>query len=174
MPRSASSASNRTATKDVCAGMVHLSYMSFALHSLEQEGGQTPGKAGLCFTPGPKQTPGNAYIFCMSRAFVNEDDFVEGLPDRRISEQANLVTAQGLALIESALAEAQRAYGEAQTSRDREALAKAGRALRYWSARRATARVIPPAPDSATLQFGGTLTLRAESGGETIFRAVCE
>src|SRR5260370_11559070 len=114
MPRSASSASNRTATKDVCAGMVHLSYMSFALHSLEQEGGQTPGKAGLCFTPGPKQTPWHAYIFCMSRAFLNEDDFVHGLPDRRVSEQAHLVTRPGFALIKSSLTDAQHADAQSQ------------------------------------------------------------
>ena len=38
----------------------------------------------------------------MSRAFVNEDNFVEDLQDRPISEQPNLVTEQGLALIEGA------------------------------------------------------------------------
>lgn len=38
----------------------------------------------------------------MSRAFVNEDNFVEDFPDRRISEQPNFVTEAGLALIERA------------------------------------------------------------------------
>jgi transcription elongation GreA/GreB family factor len=110
----------------------------------------------------------------MSRAFVNEDNFVDDLPDRQISEQPNLVTEQGLALIESALAEAQRAYGEAQTSGDRDALAKAGRELRYWSARRATAQVIPVVPDSATVQFGSTVALVRDDGREQIFRIVGE
>jgi transcription elongation GreA/GreB family factor len=112
----------------------------------------------------------------MSRAFVNEDNFVDDLPDRQISEQPNLVTEQGLALIESALAEAQRAYGEAQaqTSGDRDALAKAGRELRYWSARRATAQVIPVAPDSATVQFGSTVALVRDDGRKQTFRIVGE
>jgi transcription elongation GreA/GreB family factor len=110
----------------------------------------------------------------MSRAFVNEDNFVDDLPDRQISEQPNLVTGQGFALIESALAEAQRAYGEAQTSGDRDALAKAGRELRYWSARRATARVIPVVPDSATVQFGSAVTLVRDDGRKQTFRIVGE
>jgi transcription elongation GreA/GreB family factor len=110
----------------------------------------------------------------MSRAFVNEDNFVDDLPDRQISEQPNLVTGQGFALIESALAEAQRAYGEAQTSGDRDALAKAGRELRYWSARRATARVIPVVPDSATVQFGSAVTLIRDDGRKQTFRIVGE
>jgi transcription elongation GreA/GreB family factor len=110
----------------------------------------------------------------MSRAFVNEDNFVDDLPDRQISEQPNLVTGQGFALIESALADAQRAYGEAQTSGDRDALAKAGRELRYWSARRATARVIPVVPDSATVQFGSAVTLVRDDGRKQTFRIVGE
>jgi transcription elongation GreA/GreB family factor len=110
----------------------------------------------------------------MSRAFVNEDNFVDDLPDRQISEQPNLVTGQGFALIESALADAQRAYGEAQTSGDRDALAKAGRELRYWSARRATARVIPVVPDSATVQFGSAVTLIRDDGRKQTFRIVGE
>jgi transcription elongation GreA/GreB family factor len=110
----------------------------------------------------------------MSRAFVNENNFVDDLPDRQISEHPNLVTERGLALIEIALAEAQRAYGEAQTSGDREALAKAGRDLRYWSARRATARVIPVAPGAATVQFGSAVTLVRDDGREQTFRIVGE
>lgn len=110
----------------------------------------------------------------MSRAFVNENSFVDDLPDRPISEHPNLVTEQGLALIESALAEAQRAYGEAQTSGDREALAKAGRDFRYWSARRATARVAHVASDATTVQFGSTVTLVRNDGRQQIFRIVGE
>ena len=39
----------------------------------------------------------------MSRAFVNEDNHIDALPDRPISEHPNLVTERGLALIEEAL-----------------------------------------------------------------------
>src|ERR1700736_3660926 len=74
----------------------------------------------------------HTHIPGMSRAFINEDHFVEDLPDRPVSEHPNHVTARGLALIEAALALAQREHGSAQATGDREALAKAGRELRYW------------------------------------------
>jgi hypothetical protein len=67
----------------------------------------------------------------MSRAFVNEDSFVDDLPDRPVSAHPNHVTERGLQLIESALDTSRRAYGEAQAMGDREALAKAGRDVRY-------------------------------------------
>jgi transcription elongation GreA/GreB family factor len=81
----------------------------------------------------------------MSRAFVKEldTDHIEELPARPVSEHPNDVTAAGLAQIEHALAAASEAYAAAQASADRAALAAAGRDLRYWSARRATARVMP-------------------------------
>ena len=82
----------------------------------------------------------------MSRAFVNEDSFIEELPDRPISGHPNLVTESGLALIERALDTARREYGEAQMTGDREGLARAGRELRYWNARRATAQLRSPQP----------------------------
>jgi hypothetical protein len=63
----------------------------------------------------------------MSRAFVNEDSFIEELPDRPVSDQPNLVTERGLEMIETVLETARREYGEAQAAGDREALAKAGR-----------------------------------------------
>lgn len=53
----------------------------------------------------------------MSRAFVNEDAFIEELPDRPISVHPNLVTVHGLRLIEKALEEARHAYGRARRPR---------------------------------------------------------
>ena len=44
----------------------------------------------------------------MSRAFVKEQDSVDELPDRLISEHANLVTPEGLAHIEAELQRARR------------------------------------------------------------------
>ena len=64
----------------------------------------------------------NAYISRMSRAFVNEDQYVEDLPDRPVSGHPNYVTPRGLQLIEAALDQARRNYGEAQAAGDREAL----------------------------------------------------
>ena len=110
----------------------------------------------------------------MSRAFVNEDHFVEDLPDRPISEHPNHVTARGLALIEAALALAQREHGSAQATGDREALAKAGRELRYWSARRASARVVGPAAATERVRFGMRVTLQLGGGSTQTFQLVGE
>jgi transcription elongation GreA/GreB family factor len=110
----------------------------------------------------------------MSRAFVNEDSFVEDLPDRPVSEHPNLVTEQGLALIEAALETARRAYGEAQVAGDREAIGRAGRDLRYWSARRASAEVVPVPPSADAVQFGHKVTIIRDDGRQQAFRIVGE
>jgi len=110
----------------------------------------------------------------MSRAFVNEDSFVEELPDRPVSEHPNLVTQRGLALIEDAMEAARRAYGEAQAAADRSALATAGRELRYWSARRASAKVTIPRPEMDSVQFGSAVTIVRDDGRQQTFRIVGE
>jgi transcription elongation GreA/GreB family factor len=110
----------------------------------------------------------------MSRAFVKEDDFVENLPDRPISNHPNDVTEKGLALIEAALDAARRDYGDAQASGDRDGLARASRDLRYWSARRATATVVSPAPGATVVQFGSAVTILRDDGREQTFRIVGE
>jgi transcription elongation GreA/GreB family factor len=110
----------------------------------------------------------------MSRAFVNEDRFVEELPDRPVSDHPNHVTPRGLELIEAALDEARRRFGQAQAAGDREALASAGRDLRYWSARRASAQIISPDPDIAGAQFGNTVTIVRDDGREQTFGIVGE
>jgi hypothetical protein len=61
-----------------------------------------------------------------------------------ISQHPNLVTEYGLKLIEAALETARREYGDAQAAGDREALARAGRDLRYWSVRRGMRRFARP------------------------------
>jgi hypothetical protein len=85
----------------------------------------------------------------MSVAFTREEDLeatAADLPDRPISPHPNLVTPQGLASIEAALAASRAAYASAQASgsieADRTAMARATRDLRYWSARRATAQLV--------------------------------
>src|SRR5271170_7840677 len=110
----------------------------------------------------------------MSRAFVSEDRFVEEMPDRPISQHPNLVTEHGLTLIEAALNAARREYGEAQAAGDREALAKAGRDLRYWNARRASAQVRSPGADTNAVQFGHAVTILREDARRQIFRIVGE
>lgn len=111
----------------------------------------------------------------MSRAFIKEQDVDHpDLPQRPVSEHPNDVTEEGLAQIERALATANEAYAAAQASADRAALAAAGRELRYWSARRATARVIPAPSDNSEVRFGALVTIVRDDGREQTFRIVGE
>jgi transcription elongation GreA/GreB family factor len=69
---------------------------------------------------------------------------------------------------------ARREYGEAQAAGDRDGLAKAGRELRYWSARRASANVVRAAAEIDAVQFGNTVTIVRDDGREQTFRIVGE
>ncbi len=111
----------------------------------------------------------------MSRAFVKEQDvdYLE-MPERPVSEHPNDVTKAGLAQIEDALAKASEAYAIAQASADRAALAAAGRELRYWTARRASARIAPAPADTSEVRFGASVTIRRDDGREQTFRIVGE
>jgi len=110
----------------------------------------------------------------MSRAFVNEDLFVEELPDRTVSQHPNLVTERGLAQIEETIEAVRGEYARAQAAADRGALAKAGRDLRYWSARRSSAKVTNPRPEKDTVQFGSAVTIVRDDGRRQTFRIVGE
>lgn len=110
----------------------------------------------------------------MSRAFVKEDDPTGGaavLPDRAISPHPNLVTRRGLRLIEARVAGFERLLAEAP---DDEARARAGRELRYWTARLGTARLEEPAGETAAVRFGTTVTGTREDGLEVTFAIVGE
>jgi transcription elongation GreA/GreB family factor len=115
-------------------------------------------------------------VIAMSRAFVKEQDadHPEDLPERPISQHPNDVTEAGLAQIERALAEAGEAYAQAQAAADRAALAVAGRDLRYWTVRRATARVVPAPSDFSEVRFGALVTIQRDDGREQTFRIVGE
>ena len=110
----------------------------------------------------------------MSRAFVKEDDIIDDVPERPVSRHPNYVTQLGLAQIEAELNTARQRHSEAQASGSREALAKAGRELRYWSARRASAQLIANNPDRDTVQFGSTVTIVRDGGREQTFKIVGE
>lgn len=116
----------------------------------------------------------------MSVAFTREEDLeatAADLPDRPVSPHANLVTPQGLAAIDAALAEARAAYASAQASgsieADRTAMARATRDLRYWSARRANAQVVE-SPSDGRVRFGGSVTIEREDGRTQTWRIVGE
>jgi transcription elongation GreA/GreB family factor len=117
----------------------------------------------------------------MSVAFTKENDHeasAADLPDRPVSTQPNLVTAQGLAAIEQALAQARAAYGSARADgeiqADRTAMARATRDLRYWSARRSTAQLTERDPDKSGAQFGDRVTIERDDGRRQSFRIVGE
>ena len=113
----------------------------------------------------------------MSRAFVKEDDGGEGrenLPDRLISEHPNLVTPQGLILIEGEVTRLGAAYAAAQASADRIGLQKIARDLRYWTSRRSTADVIMPRPAASVVQFGSSVTIARDDDRRQTFRIVGE
>ena len=113
----------------------------------------------------------------MSRAFVREQDgdqAVEALPDRPISPHPNLVTPEGLALIDAALADLRERQASAQRSDDRAALAQIARDARYWAARRASAQVAPSTDDRTQVAFGSTVTIVRDDGRRQIWRIVGE
>ncbi|UTD26803.1 transcription elongation factor GreA [Bradyrhizobium sp. WD16] len=110
----------------------------------------------------------------MSRAFVKEQEFTDDLPDRPISPHPNDVTPEGLAQIEAEVAKWREAHSACVAADDREGVARTARELRYWSARQATAHVVPPPTDSSQVRFGSTVTIRRDDGREQNFRIVGE
>src|SRR5260370_15388017 len=103
----------------------------------------------------------------MSRAFVKDlEDAAEQLPDRPISPHPNLVTAEGLASIEAEVARLQQDHAAA--------LARAARDLRYWTARRASAQLVPEPSDRSKVHFGATVSIVRDGGRRQTFRIVGE
>jgi transcription elongation GreA/GreB family factor len=117
----------------------------------------------------------------MSVAFTREEDVEAAaahLPDRPISPHRNLVTPEGLAALDAALAEARQAYALAQTSgdvnADRSAMARASRDLRYYTARRQSAELVETTADPDTVAFGRTVAFIRDDGRHQSYRIVGE
>ncbi|WP_135211491.1 transcription elongation factor GreA [Vitreimonas flagellata] len=109
----------------------------------------------------------------MSRAFVKEtDDAIEDLPERPVSTAPNFVTPEGLAAIEAEIARLNDAL--ALAGEDRAARASIGRDLRYWTARRGSAQLIPPPSDCDVVRFGCTISIARDDGRRQSFRIVGE
>ncbi|PQZ49521.1 transcription elongation factor [Ochrobactrum sp. MYb15] len=101
----------------------------------------------------------------MSRAFTKEqDDAPTDLGERPISQHRNLVTPDGMKLIEDELVRLQRELAEANVAGERSAIARLSRDLRYWTARRETAELSVPEPDSDVVRFGMTVDLEDLDG----------
>ncbi|PPC86399.1 MAG: transcription elongation factor [Hyphomicrobium sp.] len=113
----------------------------------------------------------------MSRAFVREPDGTdafEELPDKLISQHRNLVTSEGLQLIETEVARLEAAHANAQAANDRGEIARVARDLRYWTQRRLTAELAPQPSDLETVQFDSKVTIVRDDGRRMTYRIVGE
>ena len=112
----------------------------------------------------------------MSRAFVKEtDDAGEPLPELAISPHPNFVTPEGLRLVEARIAALATELAAARGADDKALLARVNRDLRYWTQRRATARVVRPAAKPDVVRFGVSVRLRyLDDGAEAGFKIVGE
>ena len=112
----------------------------------------------------------------MSRAFVREaegGEAFEDLPDRAISPH-HFVTPEGLAQMDAAIETLQQRLTDAQAADDKAEVARLSRDLRYWSARRVSAGVVPPPTDTAHVRFGARVTFEREDGRRQSYRIVGE
>src|SRR5256885_5700066 len=81
----------------------------------------------------------------------------------------------GLELIEARIAALGVELKAARAADDEPLVARVNRDLRYWTRRRATARVVAPLPAPDTVRFGVTVTLRyAGDGADARFKIVGE
>ncbi len=110
----------------------------------------------------------------MSRAFVKEDSGPEALNERPVSAARNLVTRRGLALIEAEIARLRDVQANANAKGELEAVARAARDLRYWTARRMSAEPVDPPEDGTAITIGMAATLEDEQGRRRAFRLVGE
>src|ERR1700704_1653123 len=104
----------------------------------------------------------------MSRAFVREEDQLapEPPPEFKLSSHPNLVTARGLERIEQTIDDLNAMIAQSPIGEIKDRLL---RDLRYWTARKETARVVEPEGDSDEVGFGSRVTFqRGDGGPETI------
>jgi transcription elongation GreA/GreB family factor len=93
----------------------------------------------------------------MSRAFTKEQDGEDSISDigeRPVSTHRNLVTREGLAMIEAEVADLREKLARAEGEGDRLQIALISRDLRYWNARRETAELSEPDEDADVVRFG--------------------
>ena len=118
----------------------------------------------------------------MSVAFTKEESSETAaethLPDRPISPHPNLVTAEGLKLLEAQAEEARAAYLAAQMIEDinerRRQSAVPYRDLRYLTERLRTAQVIAAPENNAVVTFGSRVTFERDDGRVQTYRIVGE
>jgi transcription elongation GreA/GreB family factor len=109
--------------------------------------------------------------------WISSSSFREPSPvraDRPISPHPNLVTREGLELIETTLGRLRRERSVALGADDHASQARIERDLRYWVARRSTAQVVPCANDCTAISFGCTVTIARNDGRRQTYRIVGE
>src|SRR5689334_6000101 len=112
----------------------------------------------------------------MGKAFTreNDEDGATELPEREVSSFPNLVTREGLALIEAEIERHSAEHSAALVSGEKERAARAARELRYWTQRRVSAQVMPPPADADQVRFGSSVTIEREDGRRQTWRIVGE
>lgn len=109
----------------------------------------------------------------MSRAFVKERDDLppDAPPELQVSAHPNLVTPRGLSLIERKLFELNETLA---ASPDAAAKARLLRDLRYWTQRRASARLVEHNARDNEVAFGSEVTIRRHNGPPETWQIVGE
>ena len=113
----------------------------------------------------------------MSRAFTKDDDTgsaIAEIGERPVSQHRNLVTPEGLAKIDAEVGSLRAELARAEGEHDRERIALMSRDLRYWNARRETAELSVPDPDSDVVRFGMTVTIEDGDGKKKRWKIVGE
>ncbi len=111
----------------------------------------------------------------MSRAFVKETDHEDdGLPERVISSHPNFVTASGLKQLEDRVRELEQQRSLARAESDVGQLARLARELRYFQARRDSARLVKPESSPTAVRFGVLVHLERSDATVVIYRVVGE
>jgi len=110
----------------------------------------------------------------LSRAFVKESDDPGELPERAVSPHPNLVTPRGRDAIETRIQQLTAERQAALSAEDSALRARVERDLRYWNARRASARVVEACAATDRVRFGMRVTLQSRAGTRSAFRLVGE
>lgn len=113
----------------------------------------------------------------MSSAFTKDPDDGGALPEpgeRHVSTHRNLVTRNGLTMIDTEIAVLREDMKKAEMDANREKIALVARDLRYWTARRETAEVSLPDDDNTAIRFGMTVSLRDDHDKEHSWKIVGE
>ena len=109
----------------------------------------------------------------MSRAFVKEQDEIapDAPPELVVSEHPNLVTPRGLRLIEQKLFDLNEALAGDPNEEEK---ARLLRDLRYWTQRRASARLVEHNERDKEVGFGSEVTIRRHDGPPETWEIVGE